>query len=82
MVNLNTQRNRSARLEPRTFFVGSLTPEPVLPGTRVAAAPLREGEVPILVKSGREADGVVGGQEALFPERIEVERAADVAVLN
>jgi hypothetical protein len=33
------------------------------------------------VESGGEADGIVGGEEALFPERVEVERPAVVSIL-
>ncbi len=33
------------------------------------------------MESGGEADGIVGGEEALFPERVEVERPAVVSIL-
>jgi hypothetical protein len=33
------------------------------------------------VESGGEADGIVGGEEALLPERVEVERPAVVPIL-
>ena len=63
-------------------FVGSLTPESVISGTRIASAAFGKGKVAILVEAGREADGVVGGQEALFAECVEVERTTVVAILN
>ena len=63
-------------------FVGSLTPESVISGTRIASAAFGKGKVAILVEAGREADGVVGGQEALFAECVEVERPTVVAILN
>ncbi len=60
----------------------SLTPQPVLGCTRIATPSLGEGEIPILMKSGREADGVVGGEEALLAEGVEVEGAAIVTALK
>ena len=63
-------------------FVGSLTPEAVISGTGIASAAFGKGKVAILVEAGREADGVVGGQEALFAECVEVERTTVVAILN
>ena len=74
-------------LNPRFIIIfaiasDSLTPQPVLGCTRIATPALRESEIPILVKSGREADGVVGGEEALLAEGVEVEGATVVSGLE